>query len=71
MRLLLFGLLGLLSLELRAQPATTNANINFIWDWALPANLGGLSTNDYLTNIVFQLYSAPAVNGPWTAVIWA
>lgn len=41
---------------LAASPVTAPKQVTFKWSLN-PADLGGLSTNDYYTNIVFQLYS--------------
>lgn len=46
-------------------PGVTNSTIPLAWTWPIP-NTGGLSTNDYLTNVVFVLYSAANVAGPYT-----
>lgn len=46
---------------------TNNAPVKFTWTWAPnPLDLGGLSTNDYMTNIAFRLFSSTNINVPLT-----
>lgn len=50
-------LISLISLTAFATPPQPRS-VPLAWTWTVnPADLGGMSTNDYLTNIVFSLYS--------------
>lgn len=67
MKKLLF-LLSLIPALAFAAPATTNSTLTLAWDWTVPPT-GGLPTTDFLTNVVFQLYSSQNLSTPsanWT-----
>lgn len=53
--------------------AGTNESVTLAWTWApSPGELGGLSTNDYVTNVWFQVLSSTNINTPqnnWTVVL--
>ena len=53
----------LLALTVSAFAAGVNTNAPTVvlkWNWApRPQDLGGMSTNDYLTNLTFAIYSTP------------
>lgn len=61
--------LALLLLPLPVSGAGTNATVTIGWDWEFPVDLGGLSRADYATNIVWQLYSATNVAGPYASAM--
>lgn len=46
-----------------AGTGSTNATLVLQWSWIL-GDQGGLSTNDYLTNIAFRVYCAPNIASP-------
>lgn len=58
----LLCLLPLFALPLYAAGTTTN--VTFYFRWPGPVDLGGLSTNDYMTNITFRLYSSTNASTP-------
>lgn len=60
--LFLFALIPVLTF---GSPASTNSTITLVWDWPIPMT-GGLSTTDFLTNVVFQLYSSSNLGTPST-----
>lgn len=60
--------LSVLIVALSLNAGTTNVHsVTFGWRW-IPATVdfGGLSTNDYLTNIAFRLYTTTNITQPTT-----
>lgn len=53
-----------------ARAAQTNSTITVSWTWPSSGtiNSGGLSANDFMTNIWFVLYSSSNVNGTYLPV---
>lgn len=59
---LVASVIGLISFA-AGGPQLQNLFVLFYWPLD-PTDLGGLSTNDYMTNIVFNLYSSTNVSAP-------
>jgi hypothetical protein len=65
LRTMLLVILTLCASAFCASAQTTNLNV--LWKWSPDlASLGGLSTNDYMTNLVFTLYSSTNATVPLT-----
>lgn len=60
-KLLLFPLL---CLSLCAAPISTN--VTFYFHWPGPSDFAGMTTNDYMTNIMFYIYSTTNTANPVT-----